>query len=218
MAVITISSQLKKMASSQATDMDSFEIDSIKVEKANAILRYRQLRKITNLFRVIEVCLVLILVSKFSFQLPFAIKVSGEYFRDLSVTLISPRFFSGQNQAEKYDETHLYNEIVEKSEKGRMEISTSTEETVVMVDTYTTHEAKVYRRTQSENPIKDNSDKTCRELRRSVTEKCRKSTDSCEKNYSEDDMSNEEFRRAVEAFIARQQRFRREEESMAVVL
>ncbi|KAJ9704755.1 hypothetical protein PVL29_003009 [Vitis rotundifolia] len=216
--------------------MDSFEIDSIKVEKANAILRYRQLRKITNLFRVIEVCLVLILVSKFSLQLPFAIKVSGEYFRDLSVTLISPRFvfvvgnaiiiilfaksgqFSGQNQAGKYDETHLYNEIVEKSEKGRMEISTSTEETVVMVDTYTTHEAKVYRRTQSENPIKDNSDKTCRELRRSVTEKCMKSTDSCEKNYSEDDMSNEEFRRAVEAFIARQQRFRREEESMAVVL
>lgn len=214
--------------------MDSFEIDSIKVEKANAILRYRQLRKITNLFRFIEVCLVLILVSKFSLQLPIAIKVSGDYFRDLSVTLISPRFvfvvgnaiiiilfaksgqFSGQNQAEKCDETHLYDEFVEKSEKGMIEISKS-EETLVMVDTYTTYEAKVYRRTQSENPIKDNSDKTHRELRRSVTEKCLKPTDSCEKNYSEDVMSDEEFNRKVEAFIARQQRFRREEESMAVV-
>ena len=217
--------------------MDSFKIDTIKVEKANAILRYRQLRRITNLFRLIEVCLVLILVSKFSLQLPIAMKISGEYFRDLSVTVISPRFvfvvgnaiviilfvksgqFSGNNQAEKFDETQIYNEFVEKSD-GNMPETSAGKETVVMVDTYTTYEARIYRRTQSENPIKQIPDKTRRELRRSVTEKCMKSAsaDSCEKNYSEDDLSNEEFRRIVEAFIARQQRFRREEESMAVVL
>lgn len=47
----------------------------------------------------------------------------------------------------------------------------------------------------------------CHELRRSQTEMTRRST-----KRVEDEMSGEEFRQTVEAFIARQQRILREEE------
>ncbi|KAK4401518.1 hypothetical protein Sango_0892500 [Sesamum angolense] len=66
-----------------------------------------------------------------------------------------------------------------------------------------------------------------RDLRRSMSEKCRKSVHSGRKaaevaapisSYAEDRMSNEEFRRTVEAFIARQQRFLREEEDFSAVV
>ncbi|PIN15179.1 hypothetical protein CDL12_12191 [Handroanthus impetiginosus] len=64
-----------------------------------------------------------------------------------------------------------------------------------------------------------------RDLRRSISEKCRKSVDSGRKKAAavgsspgaEDELSGEEFRRKVEAFIARQQKFLREEEFSAVV-
>ncbi|RZC44635.1 hypothetical protein C5167_037578 [Papaver somniferum] len=82
-----------------------------------------------------------------------------------------------------------------------------------------------FRRTQSgipkgvstnENPINKS------ELRRSVTEKCRRPNppvvveESVEVDY-EQEMSNEEFQRTIEEFIAKQRLFRREE-SMAIVL
>ncbi|KAI3861687.1 hypothetical protein MKW98_000639 [Papaver atlanticum] len=84
---------------------------------------------------------------------------------------------------------------------------------------------KKFRRTQSgipkgvstnDNPINKS------ELRRSVTEKCRRTNppvvveESEEVDY-EQEMSNEEFQRTIEEFIAKQRLFRREE-SMAIVL
>ncbi|KAI3890883.1 hypothetical protein MKX03_029618 [Papaver bracteatum] len=68
----------------------------------------------------------------------------------------------------------------------------------------------------NDNPINKS------ELRRSVTEKCRRTNppvvveESEEVDY-EQEMSNEEFQRTIEEFIAKQRLFRREE-SMAIVL
>lgn len=58
-----------------------------------------------------------------------------------------------------------------------------------------------------------------RELRRSVTERSRKSVNcgAGVNSYAEDEMSGDEFRRKVEAFIARQQRSLREEQFSAIV-
>uniref|UniRef100_A0A5B7CAB0 DUF4408 domain-containing protein n=1 Tax=Davidia involucrata TaxID=16924 RepID=A0A5B7CAB0_DAVIN len=209
--------------------MDSFDVSRIKIEKANAILRYRRLQRITTLFRFIELCVVLIMISRFSTQLPVAFKLSGEYFRGLFVSLISPRFvfvlgnliviilFMKSGQFSSRDDTgnksciDIYNEYVLNSEKNRnihREESESKEEDGTIVAN-----KKIYR-SQSENlKRQQHPEKARRELRRWATERCRKSVNCC----SKDEMSNEEFRRTVEDFIARQQRFLREEEFSPIV-
>ncbi|KAM5576092.1 hypothetical protein ABKV19_007122 [Rosa sericea] len=60
-------------------------------------------------------------------------------------------------------------------------------------------------------------------LKRSDTDDCRKMLRSGEETVPEDfnpedDLSNEEFQRAIEAFIEKQKRFRHQEESLAIVL
>ncbi|KAF8410568.1 hypothetical protein HHK36_003099 [Tetracentron sinense] len=116
--------------------MDSFDFDNVKVEKANAMLRYHRLRKIANLFRFVEICVALIMLSWFSTRLPIAIRISGEYFRDLCVVLVSPLFvffvgnaiiitlfaksgqFSGEKPLGNNAGTDLYHEFVKNSESG----------------------------------------------------------------------------------------------------
>lgn len=80
---------------------------------------------------------------------------------------------------------------------------------------------KAYRRSQSENLTGASAKQATRNLRRSETEKCRETARSCgnpwENLYSHDKMSNEQFQRTIEAFIAKQVRFLREE-SLAIVV
>uniref|UniRef100_A0A5B6ZSH2 DUF4408 domain-containing protein n=1 Tax=Davidia involucrata TaxID=16924 RepID=A0A5B6ZSH2_DAVIN len=223
--------------------MDSFNISKVKIEKANAILRYHRLQKITNLFRLIELCIVLIVISRFSSQLPVAFKLSGEYFRGLSVALISPRFvfvvgnliviilfmksgkFSTQEEIGNKSNIDLCDEYAVSSEKNRnihreesehqrKQDKDEDEEDTIMVNMYSSREKKIDR-SHSEELKREHCEKARRELKRSVSESSRKSVNDSEKvaarSYMEDDMSSEEFRRTVEAFIARQQRFLREE-------
>ena len=73
---------------------------------------------------------------------------------------------------------------------------------------------RVHRRSRSEKLEGEGEDgrKAARwKLRRSETEKARESL------YPHDRLSNEEFRRTVEAFIAKQMRFLREE-SLAIIV
>lgn len=83
---------------------------------------------------------------------------------------------------------------------------------------------KVYRRSQSENLTEaPEMAATARgELRRSETERYGETTAKSGENrrevlYPQDKLSNEEFQRTIEAFIARQMRFLREE-SLAIVV
>ncbi|ESQ31122.1 hypothetical protein EUTSA_v10004766mg [Eutrema salsugineum] len=90
-------------------------------------------------------------------------------------------------------------------------------------------EPKVYRRSKSaiQGPDDDDEDEMVVKpkcLQRSETEKCRKfedgeitKGDKKKKNYPEDNLSNEEFQKTIEAFIAKQLMFRRQE-SLAVVV
>ncbi|KAJ8767181.1 hypothetical protein K2173_013578 [Erythroxylum novogranatense] len=205
--------------------MDSFNFCNVTVEKANAMKKHRQLRKIANLFRVVEVCIVLVLFSRFTVQLPVAVKNSGWYFKDLTVILSSPRFvfaignvivvtlfaksgqFSGKDSRERSSKSDLYEEFVEKSQ-GRQRYEFS-----VLESSCSAPGIRNYQRSRSENFQRPKSNKPCKELRRAVTETFRRSVDSqVEKSYPEDNMSNEEFRSTVEAFIARQKRLRIHEE------
>ncbi|CAJ2642707.1 unnamed protein product [Trifolium pratense] len=68
----------------------SINLHKLKPGKSNKIHKHRQLRKIANLLRYVEMCVVLVLISRVSFQqLPLALKMSSEYFRGFTV---SPRF------------------------------------------------------------------------------------------------------------------------------
>ncbi|KAK6240915.1 protein of unknown function DUF4408 - like 2 [Theobroma cacao] len=223
--------------------MDTFDI---KLEKRNAILKHRQLYNIANLLRFVEFCVVLVLISRFTTQLPVAVKNSGRYFRGLSVVLVSPRFvfivgnvivitlfakagqFSAQDSTAKSSGTDLYQEFVEKSEKSqaihrfgiehieKQSKKSVVEEKIVSLNVHTSKGTKQYKRSQSENLKRVNCNEASQQLRRLESEKYRKHNDSDQtmvtSSYPEDGMSSEQFRDAVEAFIARQKKLLREEE------
>ncbi|KAK8717577.1 hypothetical protein V6N13_044838 [Hibiscus sabdariffa] len=77
---------------------------------------------------------------------------------------------------------------------------------------------RVYRRSKSEKlPIRKTEEQVTKELRRTETEKHRKIENINEELFPQDELSNEEFQRTIEDFIAKELRFRREE-SLSIVL
>lgn len=258
--------------------MGSINLHKHKAEKSNKVQKYRHLRKIANLFRYVEMCVVLILISRLSFQqLPLALKNSSEYFRGFAV---SPGFvflvgniiiitlfaqsghFSQHDSAKRrsLDSEHdlyleflknsnMYQKIqgfdqkklsvkVENNVKGRRindgcmvkfsekESKKSEDDNIMKLEEkqeIKTLEVKEYRRCQSEIELVRgvNSDdvKDQRVLQRceSDNDKSKRKNIEVDKEkimgkksslYPEDGMSNDEFRRTVEAFIARQQKLR----------
>ncbi|GKV21131.1 hypothetical protein SLEP1_g31139 [Rubroshorea leprosula] len=224
--------------------MDSFDI---KLEKRNAILKHRRRCKIANLLRLLEVCVVLIFISRLTIQFPAAVKNSGGYFRDLKVTLESPRFifivgnliviilftnsgkFSSQDDTGKSSETDFYEEFLEKSEKSqaatlnyeteyrekqrKTEGTEHREKQKKQVRFKENTNTRAHRRSWSQNLRPVSSNKACHQvLRRSKMEKNQKLNDFSENSCPEDNMSSEEFRNIIEAFIERQKQFRKDEE------
>ncbi|XVF67746.1 hypothetical protein PTKIN_Ptkin10aG0146900 [Pterospermum kingtungense] len=184
--------------------MDTFDI---KLEKRNAMLKHRQLSRVANLVRFVEFFVVLVLISRFTIQLPVAVKNSGDYFRGLSVVLVSPRFvfivgnvivitlfakagqFSAQDSASKSSAADLYEEFLEMSEKRqaihRCEIENrgkqSTKRIVgeEKIVSVNVHKPKGAKNYRRSKSEKwINSNKACQQLRRSESEKYRKNNDS----------------------------------------
>ncbi|KAJ7944246.1 tRNA-methyltransferase non-catalytic subunit trm6MTase subunit [Quillaja saponaria] len=257
--------------------MDAFDFDNVKAEKARAMRRHNILQIISNTFRIVEICIALVILSWIFTRLPFAVKTSGDCARRLSGIIGSPLFVfiignaiivtlvaksgrvTGETSIGDYAETEIYEEYLKNSGGDRtkspsetgtlsrepeeveyqekqiiseLNMTSRTLEDQAEIDTCTVTDLetetetdldfpKVYRRTQSVKLKQENTTKTGRELRRSETEKCRKTETSGdnprEKSYSEDNLSNEEFQRTIEAFIAKQMRFLREE-SLAIVV
>ncbi|KAH6811899.1 hypothetical protein C2S51_025661 [Perilla frutescens var. frutescens] len=197
--------------------MESFNLGDIKAEKANAISRYRRIQRITTLFRAVELFVFLIVVSKFSTQLSSPLKLSEEYFRGISVALISPRFVfllgnaivlvlflksGGLSAKDSEGIADFYDEYVEKCRMANQEIKKGVDDC---------ESRKIMCRSSSEKlerEVVHGDIKRRRELKRSMTDGCR----SRRKLAVAEEMSNEEFRQTVEAFIARQQRLLREED------
>uniref|UniRef100_A0A7C9CGR3 DUF4408 domain-containing protein n=1 Tax=Opuntia streptacantha TaxID=393608 RepID=A0A7C9CGR3_OPUST len=213
-----------------------------------------------RIFRLVEVCVLLAFLSWLFTRLPFAVKISGEYFRRFSALILSPtsifllgnaivvtlltksRLLSSKSSssidnavAEFYDELRsgdtdeitpsLEEEIVYQDKEIICEENTKIAHPKENVDDDGEEEMifpelkPSYQRSQSENLRRENHEeitKMNQKLRRSETD-IRRNLTGCEEVSSEDDVSNEEFRRTIEAFIARQARFHRQER-LAVVL
>lgn len=188
----------------------------IKLEKTNAISRYRSLHMLTTLFRIIETFIFLILMSKFSFQLPFSVTLSHDRIKLILLVMFSPKFVFVIGNVIVL--ILLFNSRFIKTEDHT--------ETIDCSDDYVTRCQKndIIRkisRSKSDNAMRV----TCKEnrrymkLRRSVTErKISMTSDTMvpKKNCVEDELSGDEFRRTVEAFIARQKQSLRDQELVLV--
>lgn len=210
--------------------MDSIKFHDIRSEKAYAISSYRRIQRITIVFRFVEVLIFLIVLSRFS---NFPVKVSSEYFREIFITLISPKFvfvignvivialilISGQFPGKSSD---FYDEYVEKCANYNPKVAINKGEKKVPPDAYCyvgraseptryrSSEKKLIRRVQSENHVKAVEEERRHDLKRTVSEKY--------ETKAANEMSSEEFRHTVEAFIERQQRFLREEEEFSAMV
>lgn len=233
--------------------MDAFDIDNVKAEKAKALLKFNRLRTIANLFRLVEIFLVVVLLSWISSRLPFLVKISSDYFRRLIALILSPLFIflitnaivitllaksgrifrrapTGLNNAETdfyeefinisqtgpgnpppvpepepivYDDKEIISELISVAPKGNEEIE---------IAAVRASEFKIFERSKSEKLMKRSLEKTCGKLRRSETEICRKVADSGEDPASVvEELSNEEFQRTIEEFIAKQVKFHKQE-------
>ncbi|KAH0783678.1 hypothetical protein KY290_003276 [Solanum tuberosum] len=228
---------------------------NIKLEKANAMLRYKKRQRVTTLFRFIEFCVFFSIISRFSTQLPLNFNLSTDYFKGLGVTLISPRFvfvlgniiviilffISGQSSTKDGSTNNvkidMYDEFKQKCSMNKeIYCEQSKKQSIALEEAYCEQskkqrkllerqlEKKIYR-SHSDNSLSLSHDekKPRKKLTRSATVRSRK-VDSVKPtmtktttSYPEDEMTNDEFRKTVENFIARQQRFLRDQEFSAVV-
>lgn len=227
--------------------METYEIDAIKIEKQKAMRRYRTFRKIATIVRTLEIFIAILIVSwsisSISAYIPSAIEISGKILRRLFSLLFSPHFVfvlgnaivitlfakSGDRKHVAVAGDDIIAEVEERESETvvipAVEVEERETETVVVpaVEEERESEEKSYQRTQSslEMVIVEEREKKQKVLRRSETEPRRKigSGESTVRKYGEvDELSSDEFRRKVEAFIEKQQRLLREECKSVVVL
>ncbi|KAI3450978.1 hypothetical protein Pfo_007643 [Paulownia fortunei] len=232
--------------------MEAFDFDDnvIQAEKPSPTPRFRGLREIKKLFRIMEIFLVLLSLTWASNRLPFVVRISCAYFRQLInvvvshlfifllsnvivlILLFKSRHLFPQQDFQNISETHLdFSQEFIKNSDGRAHLtreSSSQPEEIVYQDKQTILEVttvKVHKRSQSENLRREKSmekDHKCgscgKQLRRSETERRRIVEEVAAENVEMvDELSNEEFQRAIEAFIAKQIKFH-QEEKLAIVL
>ncbi|KAM7470797.1 hypothetical protein LguiA_008980 [Lonicera macranthoides] len=194
------------------------------------IIKFHILNKIPTLFQFIELCVFLLIIfSKFSTHLSLAFHLSEFLQRvfSFSVTSISPRYVFLLGNAivfvpllnsgpfsDRDNDTESCNIKAETYIENCKNYSTI-DETKVISDVSGRRIQRSYSAKIKRVNYEDGSGG--RKLKRSVTEICRrgeKSTAKC--YYSADEMSSEEFRRTVEAFIERRQMSLREEDEMSL--
>uniref|UniRef100_A0A7N0V2I7 DUF4408 domain-containing protein n=1 Tax=Kalanchoe fedtschenkoi TaxID=63787 RepID=A0A7N0V2I7_KALFE len=225
--------------------MEFWKPANVKAEQSTGIRFYSY--KVRKLVKLLEILSALILVLWSSTRLPVAVKLLAESAKQLCALLLStPSVFLignaivvalvGSFQSSPGPNPDPYEEFVERSRRmtqtqsHEVELEKQSEEedsssaaaaaTVPeSVDVSEVSKVKRYRRTQSESVVLVRPD-VRKELRRSRTGDVGMEGKLAWEKRSEvvDDLSGDEFRRRVEAFIAKQQRFLRDENTAPVLL
>jgi len=199
--------------------MEAFNLSNFKTEKQSFMSTHNLFSSITKLLRLLELCLALLFFLWIVTRLPFFLSISSDFFQSplfvfaLSNAIIaallaqSDLLSSSSSSSSATDSAALVEEQIKDSSKYDIGIDSC----------YALGSGnlgrKVYSRSQSlpenVNAKGENEEQTERQklLRRSETEKEK----VMEVLYPEDKLSNEEFQRTIEAFIAKQMRFLREE-------
>ncbi|GJT62418.1 serine/threonine-protein kinase HSL1-like protein [Tanacetum coccineum] len=171
------------------------------------IFKYMRLQKITTLFRFIEMFLFLVMISRFSSRLPFAVKVSSYYFKGIFLTMLSPKFvfvignmiililFLKSRSLEKEENDDACYEYVKTCDMN-----------VVNCSKVVASKPKISRSRSDNRIVESKDDQTRKELRRPVTDISKSTTMTVQKRIVKEELSSDDFRRTVEAFIARQQK------------
>lgn len=191
----------------------------------------------TNLFRLMELILLTILISKLSFP---SVKLSGDIFREAAEFLVSPRFVffvgnaivitlfakyrrhSSVHETTEAESNDLYQELLYKNEKKTSEVhETKTEQSKKLSGV----KRVSFERSQSQKAFEvvHPPESTCggRVMKRYESEKHLRICDTDKKvvvrgKKPEDKMSNEQFRTKIEAFIARQKRIQKDDEHLII--
>ncbi|XP_015068771.1 uncharacterized protein LOC107013355 [Solanum pennellii] len=222
--------------------MESLNFHNIKSEKANAMIRYKKRQRVTMFFRFIEFCIFFVVISRFSTQLPlnyfkgfdFTL-VTPRFVFVLVNAIVIILFFKSNSSTDSikfdlYDEyTQKYSIYYEQSKKQSIAVKEANcdQQRKQSIVAERRLEKRIHR-SHSENTLclAHDEKKSRKRMNRSATVGCLKNidTDSVKpamttKSYSypEDGMSNGEFRKTIEAFIARQQRLLKEEEFSSLI-
>lgn len=219
-------------------------MDPVKAEKETAMRRYRRLRKLAKLFHLLlEAFATLLFLSWSSARLPAAARFSGDFLRGLASVIVSPRFVfllgnaivlvlfaRSRHLASSADgsDGDLYDQFLES--RRRIGFSpppppptVASPEEVVFEDKAVCMEIRPCRRSQSG---KIERRRRSLELRRAASDvgtngekpppqPSAAATAQVKEEWETSTDDAEEFRRTIEAFIAKQMRFHREE-SMAI--
>ncbi|KAK7406741.1 hypothetical protein VNO78_08371 [Psophocarpus tetragonolobus] len=179
--------------------MEALDLSKLKAEKRNIF------SSITKTLRILELFFSLFFLLWFLTRLPFALRVSAQYLHSpLVVFAVSNAIIAALlAQSRRFDQSNSAS-LAAEAEHMHHQIS----------DTCTANDScaatdpdlgNVNCRSLSERKDEGQNKTVRRELGRSETEKAR------EKSYPQDKLSNEEFRRTIEAFIAKQMRLLQEE-------
>lgn len=222
--------------------MDSHTcIDTVKIEKANAIARYRRFENLAQLLQILELVVALTLISWSSTCLPAVVKFAGHCFLQISLYFLNPhvvflignaivialfilyrhRIDASDNSAASdfHDDFVEYNSTdAAESAPAKEEEMTEEEEKQIVCE-----QKNVVGETECEAAEKAINDaiKRIRKFERTKSERLRRDISGKQLRRIEDKimieyesvetLSNEEFRVAVEAFIQKQQTFLRQQ-------
>ncbi|XP_027362686.1 uncharacterized protein LOC113870294 [Abrus precatorius] len=180
--------------------MYALDLSNVKAEKGStAMPRYNIFGGIAKTLRIIELCLALFFLSWILTRLPFALRLSAHYLR-------SPLFVFAISNAIIAALFAQFRRFPADEPDSAAPVTEAIRDTYSCTDDDSPALQNVHRRSDSEK-LKERNETVREELRRSETER--------ENFYPQDKLSNEEFRRTIEAFIAKQTRLLREE-SLAI--
>ncbi|XP_042022995.1 uncharacterized protein LOC121770311 [Salvia splendens] len=211
----------------------NFEGNSVKSNGFPAIIC--GVGQIKKLFRIAEILTVLILLTWTLTRLPFAVRISGEYIRWLVNIVVSHLFIFFLSNAIVlilfyksrslflhhgfHDHREIHVDFGQDFVTSGADFSGSEE--IVYEDKQTIFEVtrvRAHRRSRSANFRRERSGGNCeRQLRRSETELRRRVEEKKAAAAVVDKLSNEDFQRAIEAFIAKQIKFH-QDEKLTIVL
>ncbi|ESW28976.1 hypothetical protein PHAVU_002G033700 [Phaseolus vulgaris] len=160
-------------------------MDAVELSKLKAGKR-SIVNSITKTLRILQLCVALFFLTWFFTRLPLALRLSADYLRSpLFVFAVFNAIIAALlAQSRRFTQSNSDDPVAEAEHR---QIATD------------------WRSVSEEEEGEDGNKTAGRELRRSETEK------GLEKWYPQDKLTNEEFRRTIEAFIAKQMRLLREE-------